>query len=140
MRRGLYCIGLMYMMLSVCLSQVQDRSPSEYRLGYELYSWHGSSGGWNFCIRPNTEREATVKEVFNGEGVLRGEDQLRRRISKLPGGAKIFWVDRIPSGNGPKEKGSESLGYPPVKVRERILQYAKRHHVDVEVLGSLVNP
>ncbi len=140
MRKGSCYIGLMCMTLSVCLSQVRDRLPYEVRLGYELYSWPRSSGGWNFCIRPNTEREATVEEVFNNEGILRGVDQLKRRISQLPAGAKIFWVDRIPSGNGPRAKGSEILGYPSSEIREQIRHYANRHHVDIEVLDPLVNP
>jgi hypothetical protein len=109
-------------------------------MGYELYSWPGTSGGWNFCVRPNTNSEATVEQVFNKKTVLRSVDQLERRISELPVGAKVYWVDRIPSGEGPRAKGSESLAYPPAEIREKIRGYAEKHHVKVEVLNPLFNP
>jgi hypothetical protein len=139
MRLGLWCIGLMCMTFSVCMSQVQDSRPYDIRMGYELYSWPGSSGRWNFCIRPNTSSEATVEQVFNKKTVLRGVAQLKRRISELPSGAKVFWVDRIPSGNGPKAKGSESLRYPPAELREEVQGYAEKHQVEVQVLNPLAN-
>ena len=139
-RQGLCYIGLMWMMLSVSVSQVRDSPPHETRMGYELYSWPESSDRWNFCIRLNTNSEATVKQVFDKKTVLRGVAQLKRRISELPAGAKVFWVDRIPSGNGPKAKGSESLSYPRAELREEIRGYAKKHQVEVQVLNRLLNP
>jgi hypothetical protein len=139
-RQGLWCIGLMWMTLSVCVSQVRDSPPHETRMGYELYSWPGSSGRWNFCIRLNTNSEATVEQVFDKRTVLRSVAQLKRRISELPAGTQVFWVDRIPSGNGPKATGSESLSYPPAELREEIRGYAKKHQVEVQVLNPILNP
>ena len=140
MRQALWCIGLMCMTLSLCFSQNSGGSLQKAPLGYELYSWSGTSGEWNFCIRPNTDSEATVEQVFDKKTTLQGVHQLERRISELPPGAKVFWVDRIPSGKGPRAKGSESLGYPPVKIRQHVRRFGEKHHVQVEVLNPLFNP
>jgi len=126
--------------LSLCLSQDAGAPPHKAPMGYELYSWPGANGDWNFCIRPNTNNEATVAEVFNKRTAIRGVDHLERRISELQADAKVFWVDRIPSGKGPRAKGSESLTYPPAEIREKVRVYAAKHHVEVEVLNPLFSP
>jgi len=131
MERTLLLISLICMTASISLSQ-HRLTP----MGYELYSWQDSTGGWNFSISYNTSREKTVKEVFNQKTVLRGVDQLKRRLSKLPNGASVFWLDRIPTGTRPKAKGSESLGYPPLEMIQEIQKYAEAHKIKVEVLSS----
>jgi hypothetical protein len=128
------------MTVSFCSSQVSGDSFRKPPMGYELYSWPGLGGVWNFCIRPNTDSEATVEQVFNKKTVLRGIDQLKRRISELPVNAQIYWADRIPAGKGPKAKDSESLGYPPAEIREQVRQYSEKHHVEVQILNPLFNP
>jgi hypothetical protein len=140
-RRVFANIWLICVMLSVSVSQVRPRQAQEASVaGYELYSWSGTGGGWNFCIRPNTSSEATVEEVFNEKTVLRGVEQLKRRIARLPAGAEIYWFDRIPLGKGPKAKGSERIGYPPAEVREQIRGYAEKHRIKVLILSSLFKP
>jgi hypothetical protein len=100
-------------------------------MAYELYSWPDSSGGWNFCVLYNTSSEKTVQQVFNKKTELRGVDQLKHRISELPAGASIAWVDRLPSGTGPKAKGSESLKYPPADIMADVRRFAEEHNIKV---------
>jgi hypothetical protein len=140
MKKSLCYIALIWMVFSVCFSQDSGTSFSKVPMDYELYSWPGTGGDWNFCVRPNTNSEATVEQVFNKRTVLRSVAQLERRISELPAGAKVYWVDRIPSGKGPRAKGSESLTYPPADIRNQVRKYAEKHHVEVEVLSPLFNP
>ena len=103
-------------------------------MGYELYSWRVDTQ-WAFCILYNTSREKAVEEVFSKKTLLLGVDQLERRIGELPNGATIFWMDRLPSGSGPKAKGSEGLQYPTPDIVERVKRYAADHHIKIEVLG-----
>lgn len=103
--------------------------------GYELYSWKDAEGVWSFCVLYNTSSEKTVDEVFSEKTRLRGLEALKRKIAGLPEGASVFWVDRLPSGFGPKAKGSEGLQYPPSDILEQVKQYASEHRVDLKVLG-----
>src|SRR5580704_14692035 len=78
---------------------------------YELYSWRGPNGTWNFSLLPNTSSEKSVTLVFNKKVASHGLDQLKKTISLLPEGATIALLDRLPTGTGPKAKGSERLTY-----------------------------
>jgi hypothetical protein len=101
---------------------------------FELYSWQDAKEVWNFSRLPNTSSEKSVEEVFDKRFLLVGINNLKNRLSTLPGKSKIFWLDRVPSGSGPKAKGSEELKYPPVMVREEIRQYGALHNVEIEIL------
>jgi hypothetical protein len=99
---------------------------------YELYSWQDSSGGWSFSVLYNTSSEKTVQEVFNKKTELRGVDQLKHRISELPAGARISWVNRLPTtATKPKAKGSEGLRYPPAELMEDVKRFAEAHGVTI---------
>ncbi len=120
--------------LVVCLSGSQN--PADLQMAYDLYSWPNSHGGWNFSVLPDSDAENNVELVFDKEKILRGTAELKRRISTLPSGAEIHWLDRIPSGTGPKAKGSEGLSYPPPTIIKRVREYARKRGIKVELLGS----
>jgi hypothetical protein len=102
---------------------------------YELYSWSGPDGGWHFSLLPHTSREKSVREVFSGSGVLKGVVPLKRRLSTIRG-ATVFWVDRLPSGTGPKAKGSEALRLPPPAIVGEIRRHAEACQVTLDVSAS----
>jgi hypothetical protein len=80
-------------------------------------------------LRYNTSGEKTVQQVFSEKTRLRGVDQLKHRLSELPAGANVYWVDRLPSGTGPRAKGSESLRYPPAEIMADVKRFAEAHKV-----------
>jgi hypothetical protein len=129
MRGTRLLVALLCTTISMCFSQNQRVVP----MGYELYSWQAPSGHWNFSVLYNTSSEKTVKEVFNPKTVLHGLTRLKQKLRKLPSGATVFWLDRIPSGTGPKAKGSESLSYPPPELIQEIRNYAEEHKVKIDV-------
>lgn len=102
---------------------------------YELYSWADPDGGWHFSLLPHTSREKSVREVFSSRVVLKGVVPLKSRLSTIRG-ATVFWVDRLPSGTGPKAKGSESLRLPPPAIVDEIKRHAEACQVTLEVLAS----
>lgn len=112
-------------------SQSSDNDGPKTPMAYELYSWQNSSGTWDFCLLYNTSSQKTVKEVFNRKITLQGVEKLKNRISELPAGASIFWVDRLPAGTGPKAKGSESLKYPPAEIVSDVKRFSEAHHIDI---------
>jgi hypothetical protein len=104
-------------------------------MGYELFSWRGAKGEWEFQLLFNTNSEKTSAEVFNEKTALKGFEKLKRRIRELPEGSTIFWLDRVPSGSKPKAKGSDRLKYPPANLIKRIKRDATERHVGLKVLG-----
>jgi hypothetical protein len=102
-------------------------------MGYELYSWQGADGGWNFRLLPSPSGvNIPVEAVFNKKFLLRGVNGLNREISKLPDGATIYWLDHI-LGNDPKTKKSGSLSYPPANIIEQVRRHAETRHVEVQI-------
>jgi len=98
---------------------------------YELYSLQESkSGEWRFSLLYNTDRNKTVREVFNKTTLIKGLDQLRQKMSQLPRGSHIVWLDRL-TFNGARVKGSESLKYPPDQVVADVKQEAQTHGIEV---------
>jgi hypothetical protein len=132
MARIVWIVSLIFL-VSVCSSQ-PERTPRIR--GYELYSWQDEQCNWIFSLLPNTSSEKTVEMVFDPKKSLRGMNQLQRELAKLPEGERIFWFDRIPSGTGPKAKGSERLSYPELLLVEQIKSYSKARGIGVEILPS----
>lgn len=83
---------------------------------------------------PNTSSEKSVAVVLNKKAASHGLDQLKTRIALLPEGATIALLNRLPTGNGPKARGSEGLTYPSPNVVAEIRRYAATRKI--EVLGG----
>lgn len=121
------CFTITLFSVLQCAGNAAQKTP----MNYELYSWQDSTGGWSFSVLYNTSSEKTVKEVFNKKTELRGVDQLKHRISELPAGASISWVDRLPTGTKPKAKGSEGLKYPPAEIMDDVKRFAEAHGITI---------
>jgi hypothetical protein len=104
-------------------------------MGYELYSWQGPNGSWNFCLAPSPSGvNIQADQVFDKKFLLRGVSRLNQEISMLPIGATIYWLDHIIPETGPNAKASQSLSYPPVTIIEQVRQYAEIRHIEVQML------
>jgi hypothetical protein len=98
---------------------------------YELYSWQvPGSSEWSFSLLYNTNRNKTMKEVFNKKTALRGLNQLKVKVSDIPKGSHIVWLDEL-TFNGVKVKGSEGLKYPPEAVINEVRHYAQAREIEV---------
>jgi hypothetical protein len=103
---------------------------------YELYSWPQSDRIWNFCLLPSPSGvNFPVEIIFDKKLRLTGVDQLRRKISLLPTGTRILWMDGITSGQTPTAE-SKKLALPPVETVEQVKRYAVAHGVQVEIPSS----
>ena len=100
---------------------------------YELYSWPESTGIWNFCLLPSPSGvNIPVKVIFDKKLRLIGVDQLERKVSQLPDGARVIWMNGITSGETPTPE-SRKLSLPPTQTVEQVKRYAKAHGVQVDV-------
>lgn len=134
MGRALSLVVLILTAISFCIVPKPDgfaQTPARF---YELYSWRQSNGVWSFSILPSPSGVNTSADaVFNKKFVLSGVDALKRKISELPAGTKLLWLDRIASSQSSKAPGSTTLAYPPTAVVEQVKQYAQKKRVEVEI-------
>ena len=92
---------------------------------YELYSWQVNDGSWNFSLLPTTSSEKSVRQVFSDATRLQDIEVLKSRLAKLPSGATVVWVARIPMDmSRAKATGSEALGIPSPEIVDEIVGYA----------------
>jgi hypothetical protein len=122
------------MAINLAALRQQSEGTSKVSLAYELYSWQNSDNEWNFSVLPNTSSQKTVAQVFSKKARLRGINPLKQKISRLPEGTEIFWLDKLPAAPGPKAKGSESLRYPPDRIADDIKHYAEAHKITIKIL------
>ena len=102
----------------------------------ELYSWPQSNRIWNFCLLPSPSGvNIPVEAIFNRKFRLTGVDQLKRKISLLPTGTTILWMNGITSGQTPTAE-SKKLALPPVETVEQVRRYAEERGVQVQVPSS----
>lgn len=128
------CLAVI-VLLSLCgFAASQTSNPGSPLRAFELYSWQDAKGVWYFNLMPNTSSEKSVDQVIDRKRALVGLNNLKTKLSALPKGSEVFWLDRIPSGSGPKAKGSEGLKYPPVVIIEEIRQYCALREIKVEIL------
>jgi hypothetical protein len=105
-------------------------------MGYELYSWQESSGRWTFSLLASPSGpNISAEQVFNKKFLLNGVKELKQRISGLPVGATIFWLDRI-TDTSQETQTSQRLSYPPANIIEQVRQYAEKRHVEVQMSGK----
>lgn len=117
--------------IAISLCAAQSRDPFRSTMTYELYSWPDSKGDWNFSILINTDAQTRVAQVFDERVQIHGVSQIEKKLSLLVPGSRIYWLDRIPRGGAPREKGSESLTLPPQKIREEIRHFGAKHHIEI---------
>jgi len=107
-----------------------DPSPRPWFKGYELYSWQNPDGSWDFSLLIGTNRNKTVEEIFDKKVSIHGLDQLKERISQLPEGTHVVWLDCLIVGNA-KAKGSEALKYPSAQMTDDVARFAAEHGGEV---------
>jgi hypothetical protein len=133
-RQHILFVALTCMAVAFCTAEGPNDSLRKPPISYELYSWREPNGGWNFCLLPSPSGvNIPAEAVFDKRCLLRGVNGLSQKMSRLPAGVSIYWLDRI-LGNGPKAEKTESLGFPPADVIEQVRRYAERRHVEVQAL------
>src|SRR3984957_7273493 len=103
---------------------------------YELYSWPQSNGIWNFCLLPSPSGvNIPAKAIFNKKLRLAGLTQLERKISELPTGTRIIWMNGMAAGETPTPE-SRRLALPPTRMVEHVQSYAEAHGIQMEIPSS----
>jgi len=103
---------------------------------YELYSWPGASGIWNFCLLPSPSGvNIRAETIFNKKFRIAGIDQLERGLSLLPTGARVIWLPRLTAGQTPTKESSK-LALPSLETVEKVKSYAHQLGIEVEIPSS----
>ncbi len=61
--------------------------------GIELNSWKPIAGDWHFSLLMGTNRKKSIKEITDPKVTIVGVDNLKKKLSKLPKGENVFWVN-----------------------------------------------
>lgn len=115
--RNVTLVAISFMgMILFALGQSPNNGERTVPMGYELYSWQASNGGWSFSLLASPSGvNVPAEEVFNKKFFLSGPKELKKKISGLPAEATIYWLNRI-SGTDQEGKGSRKLSYPSAEV------------------------
>ena len=105
-------------------------------MAYELYSWQETNGRWSFCVLASPSGpNISAEQVFNKKFLLRGVKDLKRKISGLPEGATIFWLNRI-LGASEEAKKTPKVSFPPSEVVQDVQHYAEDRTIKLELLSG----
>lgn len=113
---------------SSCLGQKKE-SPSRLPT-YELYSWKGSGGNWEFSILQSTNRMKTAAEIFDERRTIHGLNNLKKEMLHLVRPSRIAWIKDLVYEGAPVT-GTERLGPPPKEIVYEIVEFASKHGVEV---------
>ena len=136
MKSALLFLALVLAATPFGVAQTQDSFAHPASQLYELYSWSESDRIWNFCLLPSPSGvNIPVESIFNKKFRVTGLDQLKQKISLLPTGTTILWMNGITSGQTPTAE-SNKLALPPVKTVKQVKSFASAHGVQIEVPSS----
>lgn len=123
-------------LLTICCMGIALCASGQPNNSYELYSWRELNGRWDFCLVASPSGvNVSAEQVFDKKLRLRGVPELKRKLSRLPVGATIFWLDRI-LGRSQRAGEDGRVGYPPSVMINDIRHYAETHKIKVEMLSG----
>jgi hypothetical protein len=101
----------------------------ELRSCRAMWSWQETSGSWYFSFVADRSVPPywTEKEILGGPK-LKGLASVEKYISSLEPGTTVIWRDLPPR---------KIITYPPRSVARRLVEFAKRHSVNIEQLPTL---
>jgi hypothetical protein len=118
---------------SISVAQTPDGVANLPAQLYELYSWRQSNGIWCFRVLPSPSGVNTPADViFDKKFLLSGVDEMKRKISELPAGTKLLWMDHIAVRENTKAPGGPTIAYPPTRIIEQVKRYARKKRIEVE--------
>jgi hypothetical protein len=130
-------IALILVAVSISVAQKPDVLAHTSAQTYELYSWRQSNGVWNFSLLPSPSGvNIPAAIVFDQKFVIKGVDQLDRKISKLPDGVTLLWLDRIVSSQSSKAPGGLTLTFPPADIVGQVKRYASKKRIEVKLYSD----
>lgn len=99
-------------------------------MNYEVYSWQESDGKWTFSLVGSPSGVYTsIETVFDKRFIVGDLDDLKRKLSTLPKGSSILWINGPVRGD---EDRIKKLKNPPPKLKEEIRQFSKEHGISLE--------
>lgn len=96
-----------------------------------LYSWRQGED-WDFALFSRIVGRVSVQELFHGNGVVHGIDELQREMVELPQEMEIFWCG-AQSCLGPwvHAQDGDQLAMPGPQITERVIRMAGERRVRI---------
>lgn len=127
---------------TVDVAKLPDPLPESLK-GYELVSWQEGED-WHFTLITATNRGKTFEELMSPESAMgedglvkitvRGVDQLKEVIERLPAQTQVFWSGMDLTGQVPV--GTLYFSYPPEKIINDLAAHCARVKVDLIMLAE----
>jgi hypothetical protein len=95
--------------------------------------------GWHlevFSGPQSKRRQYSSRRSIRQEICPAGIEKLKLKISELPAGSRVRWMDRIASVESSKTLGSAIPAYPPEAVVKQVKRYAQKKHIDIELVSA----
>ncbi|MGA2436157.1 MAG: hypothetical protein ABSG25_12815, partial [Bryobacteraceae bacterium] len=116
----------------LCLRGAQNPTPPGSDRSKDwllLYAWQAPACAWNFSLflGPPCADCNSVEDITDSKRIIRGVDQLKLQMSRLPAGSRVTIAGKAAHG-----KGVERLEYPPASTLDEITRYAEARGIVVE--------
>lgn len=85
-------ILVLFIFLWSALTYADGTSKVSFK-GIELNSWKPATGVWHFSLLVGTNRTKTIKEITDPKVTIVGVENLKKRLSELPKGENVFWLN-----------------------------------------------
>ncbi len=110
-------------------AQTSQKRQRKVLPAYELYSWQQSDGTWNFSVLPSPSGiPLRSEQIVDSKRKLRGLDQLKASLSKLPSGTLILWPHQ------PEDAAKQNVRFqhPPKEIMDELGAYAKAKGLKID--------
>ena len=94
MTKKIRTITILVLITLICLVITNNDGISQTAFkGIELNSWKPATGVWHFSLLMGTNRIKTIKEITDPKVTMVGIDNVKKKLSKLPKGENVFWLN-----------------------------------------------
>ncbi len=126
--------ALILCVVSVCSSQPLPGSKDSPTWNV-LYAWQDlKDQSWSFRLVSALKSSGwTVKEIVEGDGVLRGLEQLQKAISKMKPGSTVVWASSLALVLGNGSGIDIHLAPPPESLVEKVRLFCEKQQVELSM-------
>lgn len=113
--------------LSGCGRGYEDSIPAYEFEQYSLFTWNTGSGDFCFKIMTGAESNKFIHTWFPKRNARCGIAELKKALTELPSGSRVFWEDWPPQG----------FNYPPENVIKEVIEFANGKGIHLEQSPSV---
>lgn len=111
------------------------RAPKAFK-GMELYAWKPEGKDWHFSVLNGTNCNKWLSEVTDPKNVIVGVDNVKKRLTTLAKGERVFWIGLPSDENGKNTRKSLSAPSVPKELVEDLNAFCRSQKITLSCLGT----